>query len=148
MSSSVKVMDDRSILSGQMICTNALRLMTESNQAWFHFHLESRLHFNPPRDFFQFILPQATVLHASVWSSASEWNCLNMKISLLFKFVIYIWFLGAKNLTSTWYPRQDGLFSDDTDVCVFQSCFTETVTAAWQCVRAVKQSWWIDFASH
>lgn len=39
-------------------CANALRLMTESNPTWFHFHLESRPHFGSPMDFPQFILHQ------------------------------------------------------------------------------------------
>lgn len=52
MSVSVGVMDEKSILPGQMMCANTLTLMAENNPTWLDFHLEFRGHFHPNRELF------------------------------------------------------------------------------------------------
>lgn len=48
MSAWVGVMDEKSILAGQMMCANTLRLMMASNPTRVHFHLRVQAAFPPP----------------------------------------------------------------------------------------------------
>lgn len=48
MSACVGVMDEKSMLAGQMMCANTLRLMMASNPTRVHFHLRVQAAFPPP----------------------------------------------------------------------------------------------------